>query len=612
MARTTRLVLLALIALSAGWAGWIGIHGGVRFSLGGQVIRGSDPRRPVLVSILAALAFLALGGRADLRRLARPLSRWASPSNLAWGLAVGALVVSSAYSTTTAGGADSSGYVSQADLWRRGQLTLPQPWAARVPWPNAAWTFTPLGYTPIDLRAPFRQAPTYSPGLPLLMAAAKTIGGQAGLYAVVPVCAFVLVLSVFRIGQRMRGPWTGLTAAWLAATGPVCLAAATAPMSDLPAGAAWTAAFSCVMAEGLGSAVGAGLLAGLAIVIRPNLATLAALMLVWFWIRPDGDAAGRRGRRWRDAAAFSAGVVPGALVVAILFDRLYGSPFVSGYGGFADSHELAHVWPNLVHYAKWALVTEPVLLIAGLAGLLLPTVWPTVLGRRAARVAGLLTIAVTVEYSLYLVFDDWTYLRFFLPAYGLAAVTAAGAIVAVADHGRRAMRAVVVAAVLGAGILGLVTARARYVFDGWHAERRYIAAAEILHDLAAPNSVVFAMQHSGSLRYYSGVVPLRYDTFDGPIDEPIRWLAAAGVEAYAVVDASELSALRQRLVDPAHRQAADRPVAIYRGYENDALVYIYDLTSPPAEYVRPRIVIETDPGRWRNWPPGPLPTLALR
>jgi hypothetical protein len=31
-----------------------------------------------------------------------------------------------------------------ADLWLRGDL-IDQPFSALVPWPNARWTFTPLG-----------------------------------------------------------------------------------------------------------------------------------------------------------------------------------------------------------------------------------------------------------------------------------------------------------------------------------------------------------------------------------------------------------------------------------------------------------------------------------
>ncbi len=47
-----------------------------------------------------------------------------------------------------ASGADAYGYISQADLWIKGQLTVPQEWVAPAPWPEAIWTSTPLGYGP--------------------------------------------------------------------------------------------------------------------------------------------------------------------------------------------------------------------------------------------------------------------------------------------------------------------------------------------------------------------------------------------------------------------------------------------------------------------------------
>jgi hypothetical protein len=46
--------------------------------------------------------------------------------------------------TFVAGGADSHGYVSQADLWARGRLIVEQPYARDMTWPNAAATLVPL------------------------------------------------------------------------------------------------------------------------------------------------------------------------------------------------------------------------------------------------------------------------------------------------------------------------------------------------------------------------------------------------------------------------------------------------------------------------------------
>ena len=56
------------------------------------------------------------------------------------------------WNSNTAGGSDSYGYVSQADLWLKGDLTVEQPWVASIPWPDAGRSFAPLGYMPRGVR----------------------------------------------------------------------------------------------------------------------------------------------------------------------------------------------------------------------------------------------------------------------------------------------------------------------------------------------------------------------------------------------------------------------------------------------------------------------------
>ena len=339
-------------------------------------------------------------------------------------IAVATFAVSDAFCTTTAGGADDSGYVSQADRWLNHTLMPAQPWAAKVPWPNAYWTFAPLGYKPLEGDPLLRQVPTYSPGLPLLMAAAKWIGGQARLFLVVPLSAAILVLATYGIGCRLAGPAVGLIAAWLMATSPILMLMSVLPMSDVPAGAAWTGAFFFLVGDGALAALAAGLAAALAIVIRPNLFFLAAIMGLWFLIR-RGSAPASLGRRLGNLSVFGLGVAPGVIFVALLFDALYGSPLSSGYGRFADSLDWSHVGPNLHLYWRWALGVQATVTIAGLAGIVVPFVWPRGDARRAMIVAAAMFLAVATEYCLYLVFDNWTFLRFFLPVWALLALGAA-------------------------------------------------------------------------------------------------------------------------------------------------------------------------------------------
>ncbi len=93
-------------------------------------------------------------------------------------------VVGLAKGTWVAGGADAYGYVSQALLWLNGLPVRAEPLAAIVPWPQAEWSLSPLGYRPG--LGPGLIVPTYPPGLPLVMAAAAGIGGPGAVFWVVP------------------------------------------------------------------------------------------------------------------------------------------------------------------------------------------------------------------------------------------------------------------------------------------------------------------------------------------------------------------------------------------------------------------------------------------
>ncbi len=63
-------------------------------------------------------------------------------------LALSVTSVGVIWGTRVAAGSDAYGYVSQVDLWLRGDLHIDQSFDARVPWPLARWTFLPLGYRP--------------------------------------------------------------------------------------------------------------------------------------------------------------------------------------------------------------------------------------------------------------------------------------------------------------------------------------------------------------------------------------------------------------------------------------------------------------------------------
>ena len=192
-------------------------------------------------------------------RTARACSAWIARIDhrfAAMALTLGTFAIGVTYATTAAIASDSYGYVSEADLWLRSDLRIPQPWAAEAPWPNSARTFSPIAYRPAGTGNPTDLVPVYSPGLPLLMAAAKSVGGQGAVFLVVPLAGAVLVLATWGIGRRWGSSATGLIAALFVASSPIFLCMLAVPMSDVPAAACWTLAFYLLLRPGVAAGVG--------------------------------------------------------------------------------------------------------------------------------------------------------------------------------------------------------------------------------------------------------------------------------------------------------------------------------------------------------------------
>ena len=75
----------------------------------------------------------------------RPVAATAIVALLA---AAATTIVALRYGSRVAGGSDSYGYVSQAQLWREHSFLVSDPIFAASPWPFALETWTPLGYAP--------------------------------------------------------------------------------------------------------------------------------------------------------------------------------------------------------------------------------------------------------------------------------------------------------------------------------------------------------------------------------------------------------------------------------------------------------------------------------
>ena len=340
---------------------------------------------------------------------------------IAAGSAIAAAVAGLAWGTHVAGGPDSYCYLSQAELFAAGHVMHVEPLAALAPWEKGAEAFVPVGHVPAFNRSD-ASVPMCSPGYPLVMAAVRMLAGRPAMFVVVPALGAIAVWLTFVLGRRIAGNGSGAIAALLMAASPPFLYQVVQPMSDVPAAALWTAALVAAIhpqfTTSLRRSVVGGVITGVAILIRPNLVPLAGVVaLVVLCERP---------LQWhhviRTWIGFAAGALPAVIVVALLQNAMYGSPFTSGYGSLAFLFTLEHVWPNLQRYPVWLLQTEtPIVLLAAFA----PWLVTDPAARRRAVWLLTFVVAVFVCYIPYEVFDAWWYLRFVLPAYpALLALTA--------------------------------------------------------------------------------------------------------------------------------------------------------------------------------------------
>jgi len=614
--KAIRAILLWIVCAAALWSAALVIFGGFKFRLLGVAIRSNSPDRALEIAAIALAGYFVAGGRIPrqtVQRVRGDASRGAHALGTSVSRAIDALAVrpglvaavlsltlavtAAAGSTRIANASDAYGYVSQADLWLAGDLMIKQPWVAKVPWPNAEWSFSPLGYRPAEPPGQWKIVPTYAPGLPMLLAGAKWLGGQCALFAVVPLMTGLGILVTYGIGKRLVSPWGGVIAAWLVAASPNVIGIAVEPLTDVPVMTVWAISIYLLLARigGRLSPALVGLVAGMAILIRPNLVPLSIPLGLWYMIRRQtGDDS-----RLLGTVLFALGTLPAILVVAFLNDRLYGSPLSSGYGALNDLYAWSHVVPNLRRYFAWFVFAETPIALAGLAALLVPSrrLWTAAADLRIVSILAIFVALLWAQYIAYEVWESWGFLRFLLPSWpmimaGVAAVLLAARDAWLARFPRALAQTALAVLVVLLGVWTFSTA----VRDGVFRERPMSAPEAPLGQLVrkhtVDNSVVLVWERSGTIRFYSGRTTVRYDYLDREwLDRAVAWLRERGVHVYAVLDPGHREQCQRRFAGQATLAALDRPVFIYE----PANTALYDLTTPPPPE-QSFILYDRDPG----------------
>lgn len=556
-----RRALLGLAFLLATFSLSLLLTGGFASTVAGVRISARSPQPAAWAASVALLAWLAAAHRAgQVSRDLAGLDGWLSSRTRRIVLVMAAMggAVATRYGTFSAAGADASGYLSQATLWISGRLARVEPLAALATWPDAAATLTPLGWR--AAADGVTQVPTYAPGLPLMMAPLHVAGGGIGSAVIGPLSFGVAIAAVGALAHRAAGPKAAVLASVWLATSPVALVAAMQPMSDVPATAAWLLCWVRLMggfravteSANASQALVAGALAAAAILIRPNLAPLAVVPVLYLLMGT---------RSIRAAAAFSAPVLVAGLAVGFLQWRWFGSPLRSGYGTAEEIYALANVAPNAALYTRWLLDTHgPWLLAAPLSVLL-------VRGREL-RWLILFAALVVCAYLVYAVFEVWTYLRFVLPALAIAMIgvaTIVARLVAALPVPARAPAVAVL--VLAVASLNLASSRAHDVFRLADRHARASLTGRYLDSALLTKSVIVSGEQSGALRYYTERSILRWE-----VTPPETFVAAAdvlrrnGYDVWIALDEWEEEPFRRKFTGTAEG-ALDWPPQLDAGSE---------------------------------------------
>ncbi len=428
------------------------------------------------------------------------------------------------FSSDVPGGSDSWGYVSEAVRLSRGHFYEREHVLSRFGLPEDARLTHPLAYIEKGTEG---AVPIYPFGYPLLMAMAIRLLGLQAAFWVTPLLAAGAVLLTYWLGRACLGPAGGVVAALLLGVLPNFLSGAFPPMSDVPAAffCALTLVALLVMPAGLLPDVALGSALGFAFWVRPNMGILISVVGLWLIAR----------REWRRLLRVALVVAPFLVVEVLLNWYLFGAPWRSGYGDLPLGGPLADI---LARGARHLLRLNGQQAGVGLLLFAVALIWNRFDPARRLLLAGVFA-AFLFFFAAYRIDDAWWYFRFLLPAMPAVAVLEAGFLVHLAGPGllRRLRMAAVALATCALAFGSLRYAEEKGVFSAKEGEQRYPRVAAVVAGQVEQPALVLAMQHSGSIRFYTDLTTARYDLgTPEKLADTLARVAQGGGNLYLVVD----------------------------------------------------------------------------
>ena len=478
---------------------------------------------------------------------------------VACSLAIGVAAFGLVKGTWAVGGSDSSCYAVMADAFARGHAQPVSALAARAPWPDASRTFAPAGFVPSPVRAD-AASPVCAPGFALVLAPFRWLLGADGIFVVTPLAGALLVWLAFVLGRHLAGTAAGAGAAVVTATLPVMLFQVVQPMNDVLVAALWLLVIVAGILPDPTRPWAIGILTGLAVLVRPNLALPAIAVVVWVLaVIKTRDGWSRA--LLRAALAIGFGGAPFALVLLWLNATLYGHPLHSGYGAVSDLFSTTHMGSNLRNYGAALWDTERACPLLGLAAVFLAP--------KARRSLAILIIgfasATAAVYLLYRPFPEWWYLRFLLPALVPMGVVGCGVVAWGASRAVGAPRVALAATLtlvvpVTLGWFQVTTAGDREVLDLQRLERRFRTTGDVVRDRLPARAVFITVWQSGTLRYHAGREAILWDALaPDALDDVVHWLGSQGFEPHLLIEEWEEPLFRERFSATSPIGALDWP-----------------------------------------------------
>lgn len=425
-----------------------------------------------------------------------------------------------------ASSSDSSGYFNNARLLGRGDFFTPiraLPEHSATQFGNGA--FQPLGFEVQSENE--RMAPTYPIGLPLHLLVVSWFVGWGHAAIAVNLLAVLASGGFFwGLARQLDLPviWAGVGVFWLWVC-PLFLFSALQPMSDLLA-LAWSLAvlYGALRARDewrWGLACGFAL--GFAVLVRPTNALLLAPVLVGV------------GFRWKSLLAIALAGLPAAIIFTFYNWRVYGSPFMTGYGDISAIFGPTFMRHNLAHFAYWI----PALLSPAIVPAFFSPFFPQTRTRGCATLA-VWFLTLTGFYTFYYhAGETWWYLRFILPGFpGLIFIALASLSAAVQSLRLRAAftASVATGVLLIAACWEIKKAHDFEIMTLARGEKNYPDAAHWAQKNIPANSAIFCMQVSGAFFYYSDFLLVRWDMIEpAQHDTLLRIIAEQKRPVYAAL-----------------------------------------------------------------------------